>query len=170
MRLGKLALSTQNATTIDVLSQLFLRLASDWLVSGPSYYTENPLHAVCTTDLPAHFQSIRDASVHLDALCSEALRHWEDLFEEAIRLFSNSHGSMPEHLWAHECARECWAIAMARGTRVNEDPIFAEAINQTIAALNRWLAAFVPLVESNPASTSLMLLEIQFWQSWMSLL
>lgn len=168
---GTLALASQNQTAIDVLSQAFLRLASDWLVSGASYYggETHPLQAVCTADIPAHFQSARDASVHLDAISSEASRYWERLYEEATRFHGTVPGSIPEHLWAHECARDCWTFAMARVLSTNHDLDFAQEVNNTIAALDRWHAAFVPLTESQPDSAALMLLEIQFWQSCMTL-
>jgi len=58
-----LMLESRSATPTSILTHLILRLSSDWLVSGESYYggDDSPLYAVCKDRMPTHFQSEMEA-------------------------------------------------------------------------------------------------------------
>lgn len=90
-----------------MVNQLILRLASDWLVSGESYYggDASPLQAVCRDRILTHFQSEFEASVHLDALRNEASRHFDVLYEQSLRRLDLQ--IEEEGLEFHQCAKMC---------------------------------------------------------------
>jgi hypothetical protein len=163
-------LESKNATSSDMLNQLILRLASDWLVSGESYYggDASPLQAVCKDRIPTYFQSEVEASVHLDALCSEASRHIEVLYAQALRSLDLQ--IEEEGLKFHQCAKECLVMAKSQGSIQDQQPTFNTAINDTIMALSKWRSAFVPLGKSQRNSLPVLLLELQFLQTWFSLI
>lgn len=165
-----LVLSTRVNGASDVLNQVFLRLASDWLVSGPNYYGGEtwPLQAICGESLPAHFQSVREASVHLDALCSQTNKLEEESFIASERRFG-LHAPKQGSLNSHVCIDDCWIIAMARIPIEEGDPAFSHKVSKGLSALEQWRASFSYLVQSEPESKPIMLLEVQFLQAWMAL-
>lgn len=165
-----LVLQSKSATTSGILTQLILRLSSDWLVAGESCYggDDSPLQAVCRDRMPTHFQSVVEASVHLDALCSEASRHYEFLYEQALHRLDMQ--AEEEDLEFHRCAKECLVMANARGLEQDQRPTFNAALNDTIMALSRWRPAFDPLTKSQHRSQAVLLIELQFLQTWLSLI
>jgi hypothetical protein len=165
-----LVLQSRSASTSGILTQLILRLSSDWLVSGDSCYggDASPLQAVCRDRIPTHFQSKLEASVHLDALCSEASRHFEFLYEQAsLRLDLQIE---EEGLEIHRCAKECLAMAKAGDLDPEQRSTFNMALNDTTMALSRWRSAFAPLINSQHRSGPVLLLQLQFLQTWFSLI
>jgi hypothetical protein len=166
---GTLVLRTSNTTRTDVVVQLFLRLASDWVVSGPSYYggCDSPLQAICRDPMPTHFQSVRDASIHLDALCSEVSTHEELAYDKVER--SRDLQRRDQRTVSHECVDECLIMVMSRSLDLGDGDTAHLAINATLTALKRWRAAFAPLVASHPRLKSVLLLEIQYLQAWLAL-
>jgi len=165
-----LVLESKSATPTSVLTQVILRLASDWLVSGESYYggDDSPLHAVCKDRIPTHFQSELEASVHLDALCSEASRHETLLYQQAFGELDLQVGG--DGSGCHQCAKEFLAIAKARCLGLDGRSTTNPSPNDTMMALSRWRSAFTPLNKSKHRSQSVLLLEIQFLQTWFSLI
>lgn len=165
-----LVLRSRSASTSGVLTQLILRLSSDWLVSGESCYggDASPLHAICKDRIPTQFYSELEASVHLDALCSEASRHFEFLYEKAsLRLDRQTEGEVPE---CHQCAKECLIMATSRELEQDLRPAFNTALNDTITALSGWRSAFDTLIKSRHRPQSVILLQLQFLQTWFSLI
>jgi hypothetical protein len=164
-----LVLKSRNAPRTDVVVQLFLRLASDWVVSGPSYYggCESPLHAICEDPMPTHFQSVRDASIHLDALCSEVSTHEELAYDKAER--SRNPQQREQITISHQCADDCLTMVMSRSLDLGDGDTAHLAIDATLAALKQWRAAFAYLVNSHPNPNSVLLLEIQYLQAWLAL-
>jgi len=165
-----LVLESRSAKSTSVLTQLILRLASDWLVSGEFYYggEDSPFHAVCRDRLPTHFQSELEASVHLDALCSEASRH-ELLFYQQIScaLDQKAGGQDSER---HQCAKECLEMAEARCFGHDGQSNSNASLNEVMMALSRWRSAFASLTKSQNKSQPVLLLESQFLQTWLSLI
>ena len=164
-----LVLKPSDPGRTDVVLQFFLRLASDWLVSGDSYYggCDTPLKAICKDSMPASFQSIRDASIHLDALCSEAYMHEEYLFDKAdqtVNLQPEAHV-----LLSHDCAKDCFIMAKSRSLDLGDESTFHEDVNNTIRALGQWRSAFSSLLALQPRATPVLLLEIQYLQAWLVL-
>jgi hypothetical protein len=130
-----LVLQARSASASGILTQLILSLSSDWLVSGDSCYggDASPLQAVCGDRMPTHFQSKLEASVHLDALCSEASRHFEFLYEQAsLRLDLQIE---EEGLEIHRCAKECLAMAKAGDLDPEQRSTFNMALNDTTMAM-----------------------------------
>jgi len=168
---GTLVLGSSNAPRTDALVHLFLRLASDWLVSGPFYYggCDAPLQAICKDPMPSHFQSVRDASVHLDTLCSDAARHEEHLFDRADCVLNLPKGEHCSTI-SHECEQHCLVMATSRTLELDDQSPFQQRVNATIAALAQWRAAFATLLSSQPWSNSVLLLEAQYLQTWIFLL
>lgn len=167
---GTLVLGSSNATRTDALVHLFLRLASDWIVSGPSYYggCESPLQAICKDPMPSQFQSVKDASAHLDALCSDASRHEEHLFDEADRVLNLQKGGNASTT-SHQCEQFCLVMATSRTMELDGQSAFQQDVHATIAALVQWRAAFATLLSSQPWSNAVLLLEAQYLQSWIFL-
>jgi hypothetical protein len=165
-----LVLQSRSATTSGILTQLILRLSSDWLVSGESCYggDASPLQAVCRDRIPAQFQSEVEASVHLDALCSEASRHFEVLYEQALRRLDLQ--IEEEGLKFHQCAKECLVMARSQAPEPDSRSTFNTALNETIIALSKWRSAFDPLITSHHRSRPVLLLKLQFLQTWFSLI
>lgn len=164
-----LTLTSDQYTTRDALTQVYLRLASDWLVSGMFHHDNAnwPLQAVCIDSMPIHFQSKRDASVHLDALCSDVARLDDEVTRNALKR-NDFQGAVNEgHV--HECANLCWAFATARGGFEDLEPLLHQSLGKTMIDLQRWRTAFSSLVEANPQSKPIMLLEVQFLQAWFML-
>lgn len=164
-----LVLQSRSAPTSGLLTQLILRLSSDWLVSGESCYggDASPLQAVCRDRIPAHFQSEVEASVHLDALCSEASRHFEVLYEKALRRLNLQ---IEEGLEFHQCAKECLVMARSQQLEQDSQSAFNIALNETIMSMSRWRSAFDPLIRSQHRSQPVLLLQLQFLQTWFSLI
>lgn len=164
-----LVLRSSDPGRTDTVLQFFLRLASDWLVSGEAYYggCDSPLQAICNDTMPASFQSIRDASIHLDALCSEAYKHEDFLFDRAEQALNLQPES--QMLVTHECARMCLIMARSRSTELIDQSSVDADVNNTIKALMQWRAAFSPLMASQSQSVPVMLLEIQHLQAWLVL-
>jgi hypothetical protein len=167
---GTLVLGSSNAPRTDALVHLFLRLASDWIVSGPFYYggCESPLQAICKDPMPNQFQSVKDASVHLDVLCSDASRHEEHLFDKADHVLGFQHGEENSPT-GHQCEQFCLVMATSRTLELDGQSIFQLDLHATIAALRRWRAAFATLLSSQPWSNSVLLLEAQYLQTWIFL-
>jgi hypothetical protein len=166
---GTLVLRTSNAHRTDVVVQLFLRLASDWVVSGPSYYggCESPLQAICEDPMPTHFQSVRDASIHLDALCSEVSTHEELAYDKADRSRKLQRGK--KSTVSHECADDCLTMVTSRSLDLDDGGNSRLAVDATLTALRQWRAAFASLLSSHPRLNSVLLLEIQYLQAWLAL-
>jgi hypothetical protein len=165
-----LVLQSRSASTSGVLTQLILRLSSDWLVSGESCYggDASPLQAICRDRMPTNLQSEVEASVHLDALCSEASRHYEFLYEQALRRLDLQ--IEEGGLEGHQCAKECLVMAKAQDLEQDQRSTFNTALNDTIMALSRWRSAFAPLTKPPHRSQPVVLLELQFLQTWFSLI
>ena len=167
---GTLVLGSSNPHRTDALFQLFLRLASDWMVSGPWYYggDESPLQAICNDPLPTHFQSVRDASRHLDILCSDASKHEHFLIDKAEyvqKLQQEEHISITPH----ECEHDCLVMAKSRTLELDDQYGFQLDVTTTIAAFAQWRAAFADILNSQPRSDSVLLLEVQYLQAWLVL-
>lgn len=158
-----LVLDAGRSTSTDILTQVFLRLASDWLASGPLEYSI--LRAVCERPVPQCFPSNREAAMHLDALCSEIWLLEETLYDEAMHMLNMQHGV--GSLQSHECARECLAMAKGKVLDLDKMPAFQKDVSNTVTALQRWRAAFASLMESHPRPRSVLLLEIQYLQAWL---
>jgi len=167
---GTLVLGSSNAPRTDALVQLFLRLASDWIVSGPWYYggCDSPLQAICKDPLPSHFQSVRDASVHLDALCSDTSKHEEVLFDKAEYVRDQQPGRQ-ENTTSHECEQDCLVMATSRTLELDDQCAFQLGVRATITALTQWREAFSALLHPQPRKNSILLLEAQFLQAWLFL-
>jgi hypothetical protein len=167
---GTLVLASSTVTRTDVVVQLFLRLASDWIIWGPSYYSgsESSLQAICKARIPSNFQSVRDASVHLDTLCSKASRHEEILFDKAESI-RDLQQEGPNNAGSHECARDCLIIAHSRNLELDDQRAFQTEVHITIAAFTQWRAAFASLLSSQPKSSSVLLLEAQYLRTWILL-
>lgn len=168
--LATLALSSDHATIGNTLTQVFLRLASDWLVSGYFHYegTIWPLHAVCRDRMPNHFQSCKDASVHLDVLCSEIAQYDDYVIREAMRSYNSQ--QMVNGNIDHECAKMCWAFAVSGPAYWNIVSPISEKIRKTMSDLERWRTAFSFLIAADSQSKPNMLLEVQYLQAWFALL
>lgn len=164
-----LVLRSSDPGRTDTVLQFFLRLASDWLVAGESYYggCDSPLQAICKDTMPGSFQCVRDASIHLDALCSEAYKHEEYLFDKADQAFNLQPGA--QVLIPHECAKDCLVMARSRTMELSDQSSFDADVNDTIRALMKWRAAFSSLMASKPRSVPVLLLEIQHLQAWLVL-
>ncbi|KAM0701155.1 hypothetical protein Q7P35_011516 [Cladosporium inversicolor] len=167
---GTLVLGSSNAPRTDALVHLFLRLASDWIVSGPFYYggCESPMQAVCLDHMPSHFQSVKDASIHLDTLCSDAAKHDHDLFDRADHMLGFQRGA-ENSTPLHQCEQFCLTMATSRILERDDQSAFQLDVFTTIAALAQWRAAFDTLLSSQPWSNSVLLLEAQYLQSWILL-
>jgi len=167
---GTLVLGSSNAPRTDALVHLFLRLASDWIVSGPFYYggCESPLQAICKDPMPHQFQSVKDASIHLDTLCCDASKHDEHLFDKADHFLRLQRGGK-DSTTSHQCEQFCLVLATSRTLELDADSAFQLDVNATIAALVRWRAAFAALLSSQPWSNSVLLLEAQYLQTWILL-
>jgi hypothetical protein len=164
-----LVLQSRSASTIGLLTQLIIRLSSDWLVSGESCYggDASPLQAVCRDRIPAQFQSEVEASVHLDALCSEASKHFEVLYEKALRRLDLQ---IEEEGKFHQCAKECLVMARSQELEHDSRSTFNIALNETIMSMSRWRSAFDLLIRSQRRSQPVLLLQLQFLQTWFSLI
>lgn len=164
---GTLVLGSSNAPRTDALVHLFLRLASDWIVSGPFYYggCESPLQAICKDPMPGQFQSVKDASLHLDVLCSDASRHEEHLFDKADHVLNFDKNDTT----SHQCEQFCLVMATSRTLGFDDQSAFQLDFHATIAALVQWRAAFAALLSSQPWSNSVLLLEAQYLQTWIFL-
>lgn len=168
--LATLTLSSDQATIANALTQVFLRLASDWLVSGYFHYegTIWPLHAVCKDRMPDHFQSRKDASVHLDALCSEIAQYDDYVMQKAMRRYDSQ--QMANGNIVHECAKVCWAFALSGPVYWDIVSPIIEKIHKTMSDLERWRTAFSFLIAADSQSKPNMLLEVQCLQAWFALL
>jgi hypothetical protein len=164
---GTLVLGSSNTPRTDALVHLFLRLASDWIVSGPLFYggCESPLQAICKVPMPNQFQSVKDAALHLDTLCSDAARHEEHLFDKADRVLNFEGNSTT----SHQCEQFCLVMATSRTLEPDEQSAFQPDLNTIIAAFVQWRAAFDAFVSSQPWSNSVLLLEAQYLQAWIFL-
>lgn len=167
---GTLVFGSRSASRVDVVLQLFLRMASDWLVSGPAYYggCESPLQAICRDPMPNYFQSAREASIHLDSVCSDAIRHEDFIYDKADYARKSQQGEQ-NRTTSHECAHDCLVVATSRTLELDDECNFDLAVGATIAALLRWREAFAFLVSSQPRSKSVLLLEAQYLQALLSL-
>ncbi|KAM0721535.1 hypothetical protein Q7P37_002460 [Cladosporium fusiforme] len=166
---GTLTLTSDQATTTNALTQVYLRLASDWLVSGALHYDNGswPLQAVCKSTMPTHFQSKGDASIHLDAIYSEVMQYDDEVIRHAMQRHESEESANGESI--HECAKMCWIFAASRREFGDQDPSMHDKVEKTLINLQRWRMAFSPLMEANPQSKPLMLLEVQFLQAWFML-
>jgi hypothetical protein len=133
---GTLVLGSSNAPRTDAVVQIFLRLSSDWLITGPSHYSdwESPLQAICKDPMPSHFQSVRDASVHLDIICSDASRHEEFLLDKAESVQNLQDGKRSD-VTSHKCARDCLVMVTSRTLELDNQCTFQLAVRATIAGL-----------------------------------
>lgn len=164
-----LTLTMDQATIANALTQAFLRLASDWLVSGYLHYGGNvwPLNAVCKDRMPSHFQSHKDASVHLDALCSDIAQCDDYIIQKAMRRLDSQQTA--EGTFTHECAKLCWAFASGSDHGDVASPI-SERILKTMSNLECWKKAFSSLITANSQPKPTILLEVQYLQAWFLLL
>ena len=164
---GTLVLGSSNAPRNDALVHLFFRLAIDWIVSGPFYLggCESPLQAICKDPMPSQFQSVKDASIHLDVLCSDAARYEEHLFDKADHVLNFGKNSTI----AHQCEQLCLVQATSRTMEQDHRSAFQPDFHATVAALVRWRAAFAALLSSQPRSNPVLLLEAQYLQTWIYL-
>lgn len=187
--LSNLTLTSDKATTTNALTQVYLRLASDWLVSGMFHYDGIvwPLQAVCGNAMPNSFQSPREASVHLDALCSEVSQYDDHMYQTATQRYGlpTSAGGNGVHDWkatqkyglqtppdlneVHDCAQFCWMFAMSRAAYAGIESPIDEKVQKTLSDLQQWRTAFSSLVEADPGSKLTMLLEVQYLQAHFSL-
>jgi hypothetical protein len=167
---GTLVLGSSNAPRTDALVQLFLRLASDWMVSGPFYYggDESPLQAICKDPMPSYFQSVRNASIHLDTLCSDASRH-EQLLIDHAECIQKLQRDERNSTTSHECEQGCLVMATSRTLELDDQSEFQLGVTTTIAAFAQWRAAFAAIISSQPQSDSVLLLEAQYLQAWLVL-
>lgn len=164
---GTLILGLSNAPRTDALVQLFLRLSSDWMVSGPCYHGgDTSLQAICRDPLPSQFQSIRDASIHLDTLCSDISGHEEFLMDRAeyVQTLQQEEHS---NTTTHDCEHDCLIMATSRVQELDDQCAFQLGVHTTITALAQWRAAFAVLLSSQPQSNAVLLLEAQYLQAWL---
>ncbi|KAF7186590.1 Polyamine oxidase 1 [Pseudocercospora fuligena] len=148
-------------TDFDVLLNAFARLDSDLSIAGD----DDPfLWAELDEPLPTSFNTLEEANVHLDALCSFYVENLDALSFVAWAWAKQQ----PQYASLDDDHRNCLEQTAGRFVGLDDRPDLLENIEKLRNHLRKWMSAFAFIALTDINRTEHLLTQIFFFYLWVS--